>query len=299
MVDPLWPPPIQIQIGSATVMVLSQEPAFATGHILSSNHMIDTFDPVEFLAKAGIGKKIVELEPKETFFSQGDAADAVFYLQRGRAKLTVVSPGGKEATISLLAAGDFVGEECLASIPGLRLSTASAVNTCAALKITKVEMARVMNDEPIFADFFLKFMLGRSMRTQADLVDQLFNSSEKRLARILVLMAEFGKPGDRDVFIPPISQETLAEMIGTTRSRVSFFMNRFRKLGFISYNGRIQVNKSLLNVVLLDQFPGHNSAKPVIPMIDSILKPIIPVVATVFKPVIPIVEKIRRKLSAA
>jgi CRP-like cAMP-binding protein len=238
----------------------------------------------------------MELEPKDTFFSQGDAADAVFYLQRGRAKLTVVSQSGREATITLLSAGDFVGEESLASVPGFRLSTASAVNTCAALKITREEMARVLNDEPVFADFFLKFMLARSMRTQADLVDQLFNSSEKRLARILVLMAEFGKPGERDVCIPPISQETLAEMIGTTRSRVSFFMNRFRKLGFIDYDGRIKVNKSLLNVVLLDQFPEHNSQKPAIPVLGTILKPIIPIVVTVLKPVIPIVEKIRHKL---
>jgi CRP-like cAMP-binding protein len=209
----------------------------------------------------------------------------------------VVSERGKEATITLLSPGDFVGEESLATIPGLRLSTASAVNTCAALKITRDEMARVMNEEPVFADFFMKFMLARSMRTQADLVDQLFNSSEKRLARILVLMAEFGKPGERDVCIPPISQETLAEMIGTTRSRVSFFMNRFRKLGLINYNGRIQVNKSLLNVVLLDQFPGHNAQKPLIPIIETILKPILPIVATVLKPVIPIVETIKRKLS--
>ena len=255
-----------------------------------SNRTNTEFDTADFLAKAGIGRKIVELEPKETFFCQGDPADTIFYLQRGRAKLTVVSQNGKEATISLLSAGDFVGEECLAAIPGLRLSTASAVNTCAALKITMAEMTRVMNEEPVFADLFLKFMLARSMRTQADLVDQLFNSSEKRLARILVLMAEFGKPGDRDVCIPPISQETLAEMIGTTRSRVSFFMNRFRKLGFISYNGRIQVNKSLLNVVLLDQLPGHNAQKPIIPIIENILKPII-------QPIIPIVIKIKRKLA--
>lgn len=259
--------------------------------------MNTTFDPADFLAKSGIGRKIVELEPKETFFSQGDPADTVFYLQRGRAKLTVVSQNGREATITLLSTGDFVGEESLATIPGLRLSTASAVNTCSALKITREEMARVMNDEPVFADFFLKFMLARSMRTQADLVDQLFNSSEKRLARILVLMAEFGKPGERDVCIPPISQETLAEMIGTTRSRVSFFMNRFRKLGFIDYDGRIKVNKSLLNVVLLDQFPGHNAQKPIIPMLESILKPIAPIVATVLRPVIPIVEKIKHKLA--
>ena len=246
--------------------------------------------------------------PKDTFFSQGDLADTVFYLQRGRAKLTVVSVKGKEATIALLAAGDFVGEESLASIPGLRLATASAVNSCAALKITRDEMIRVMHEEPAFADFFVKFLLTRSMRTQADLVDQLFNSSEKRLARILLLMAEFGKPGDHDTFIPPISQETLAEMIGTTRSRVSFFMNRFRTLGYINYNGRIQVNKSLLNVVLLDQLPEHNSQKPafpkigttrkpVTPIIETILKPVIPIVQTILKPVIPIVGAIKRKWS--
>jgi len=239
------------------------------------------FDSADFLAKAGLGRKVVELEPKDTFFSQGDAADTIFYLQRGRAKLTVVSQNGKEATITLVSAGDFVGEECLASIPGLRLATASAVNSCVALKITREEMARVMHDEPSFADLFLKFLLARSMRTQADLVDQLFNSSEKRLARILLLMAEFGKPGERDTFIPPISQETLAEMIGTTRSRVSFFMNRFRKLGFISYNGRIQVNKSLLNVILLDQMPGQNSQKPVLPIIETILKPVIPIIGAI------------------
>jgi CRP-like cAMP-binding protein len=236
------------------------------------------FDCGAFLANAGLGRTIVELEPKETFFSQGDPANTVFYLQKGRAKLTVVSKNGKEATITLLAAGDFVGEESLATVSGLRLATASAVNTCVALKIARDEMTRVMHDQPSFADFFLKFMLARSMRTQADLVDQLFNSSEKRLARILLLMAEFGKPGERETFIPPISQETLEEMIGTTRSRVSFFMNRFRALGYISYNGRIQVNKSLLNVVLLDQLPEHNSQKPVMPIAGVVLKPANPIV---------------------
>jgi CRP-like cAMP-binding protein len=174
----------------------------------------------------------------------------------------VVSEGGKEATITILSVGDFVGEGALAAVPGLRLSTATAINNCTALKITRDEMIRVMHEEHEFSDLFLKFLLERSMRTQADLVDQLFNSSEKRLARILLLMAEFGKPGEPETFIPPITQETLAEMIGTTRSRVSFFMNRFRKLGFISYNGRIQVHKSLLNVVLLDQLPGQNAQKP-------------------------------------
>jgi CRP-like cAMP-binding protein len=258
------------------------------------------FEPAVFLANAGLGRKIIELSPKDTFFSQGDPADTVFYLQRGRAKLTVVSQSGKEATITLLAVGDFVGEESLASIPGLRLATASAVNSCVALKITREEMARAMNEEPAFADFFLKFLLARSMRTQADLVDQLFNSSEKRLARILLLMAEFARPGERDTdtFIPPISQETLAEMIGTTRSRVSFFMNRFRALGFIKYNGRIQVNKSLLNVVLLDQLPEQNSKKPLIPVIGPLLKPILPIVEKILKPIVPIVEVIKRKLAA-
>jgi len=213
------------------------------------------FDPIAFLAQAGLGRRIAELKPKQAFFTQGDPADSVFYLQKGRAKLTVVSQSGKEATITLLSAGEFVGEECLASVHGLRLSTATALNTCSALMIRRDEMIRVMHDEPEFADMFLKFLLARSMKAQADLVDQLFNSSEKRLARILLLMAEFGVPGLPDKSIPPITQETLADMIGTTRSRVSFFMNRFRKLGFIEYNGRIQVHKSLLNVILLDQLP--------------------------------------------
>lgn len=222
-----------------------------------------TFDSATFLASTGVGRTIIELKPKETFFCQGDAADSVYYLQKGRARVTVVSQAGKEATITFLSTGDFVGEESLAAIGGLHMSTATAVNKCAALKIGRSKMIHVMHDEPAFADLFLKFLLTRSMRTQADLVDQLFNSSEKRLARILLLMAEFGKPGEPDTFIPPITQETLAAMIGATRSRVSFFMNRFRKLGFIGYNsGRIQVHKSLLNVVLLDQLPDHNAQKP-------------------------------------
>jgi CRP-like cAMP-binding protein len=211
-----------------------------------------TFDIAEFLANAGIGRKIVQLKPKDTFFSQGNTADSVFYLQKGRAKLTVVSKAGKEATIALLTVGDFVGEESLASISGLHMATASAITACTALKIDRNEMVRVMHEEHTFSDLFLKFLLAHSMRIQADLVDQLFNSSEKRLARILLLLAEFGKPGEEESYIPAITQETLAEMIGTTRSRVSFFMNRFRKLGFIEYNGRIRVHKSLLNVILHD-----------------------------------------------
>ena len=220
------------------------------------------FDPVAFLATAGLGRKIVELTPNETFFTQGDVPDSVFYLQKGRARLTVLSLRGKEATITLLSNGDFVGEECIAALPGLRLTTATAVNACSALKISRLEMVRVMHEEPAFADTFMKFLLARSMRTQADLVDQLFNSSEKRLARILLLMAEFGEPGKPEHLLPPITQETLAEMIGTTRSRVSFFMNRFRKLGLIEYNGRIRVHRSLLNVVLHDQFTERNPERP-------------------------------------
>ncbi len=223
-----------------------------------------TFDSAAFLANPGLGRTIINLKAKQTFFCQGDAADSVFYLQKGRAQMTVVSPNSKQATITLLSSSDFVGEESLAAILGLRLATATAISACTALKIERAEMIRVMHDEPAFADIFLKFLLARSMRTQADLVDQLFNSSEKCLARVLLVMAEFGKPGEPAAFIPPVTQATLADMIGTTRSRVSFFMKRFRRLGFISYNGRIQVHKSLLNVVLLDQLPDHNAQEPAI-----------------------------------
>ena len=220
------------------------------------------FDAAAFLASAGLGRRIVQLRPKQAFFSQGDPADSVFYLQKGRARVTVVSKAGKEATITLLSSGDFVGEEALAAASGLRLATATAIAACTALKIKRDEMIRVLHEEHAFSDLFLKFLLDRSMRIQADLVDQLFNSSEKRLARILLLMAEFGKPGEPEPLIPKISQETLAEMIGTTRSRVSFFMNRFRKLGFIDYNGRIRVHKSLLNVILHDHVPDDGLEQP-------------------------------------
>jgi CRP/FNR family transcriptional regulator, cyclic AMP receptor protein len=213
------------------------------------------FSPAAFLASAGLGRRIIVLKPQSSFFSQGDAADSVFFIQKGRAKVTVVSKAGKEATITLLAANDFVGEEALASAAGLRLATATAVTECTCLKITRDEMIRALHEEHAFSDLFLSFLLDRSMRVQADLVDQLFNSSEKRLARILLLMAEFGKPGEPETLIPQITQETLAEMIGTTRSRVSFFMNRFRKLGFVEYNGRIRVHKSLLNIILHDRIP--------------------------------------------
>src|SRR5579864_6391087 len=238
-----------------------------SGHVMSSTH-VPPFDLAVFLAQAGLGRKIVTFKPRAPIFAQGTSADCVFYLQSGRAKLTVVSTSGKEATITLLSAGDFVGEESMAGAVGLRMASATAITACTALKIERDEMIRVMHEEHAFSDLFVKFLLARSMRTQADLVDQLFNSSEKRLARILLLMAEFGKPGEPEPLIPKISQETLAEMIGTTRSRVSFFMNRFRKLGFVEYDGRIRVHKSLLNVILHDHAPDDNSGKPPIPGIS-------------------------------
>ncbi|MGB8539586.1 MAG: Crp/Fnr family transcriptional regulator [Acidobacteriaceae bacterium] len=210
------------------------------------------FDAPAFLAEAGLRRRIVQLKPKQAFYSQGSPADSIFYLQRGRAKLTVVSKNGKEAIITFLSTGDFIGEESLATVGGRHMTTASAITACTALEIEREEMVRVMYQEQSFSDIFLRFLLVRSMRTQADLIDQLFNSSEKRLARVLLLLAEFGRPGEPESLIPEITQETLAEMIGTTRSRVSFFMNRFRKLGFIEYNGRIRVHKSLLNVILHD-----------------------------------------------
>ncbi len=208
------------------------------------------FDPAVYLASAGDGRKLLHIKAKDNLFTQGDPAEWVFYLHTGRAKLTVVSRTGKEATITLLGPGDFTGEEAVASLGGCRLATATAVTACSALQINRDELCRVMHEEHAFSDLFLTFLLARSMRTQADLVDQLFNSSEKRLARILLLMAEFGKSGEHETLIPKISQEALAEMVGTTRSRVSFFMNRFRKLGFVEYNGRIRVHQSLLTVVL-------------------------------------------------
>jgi CRP/FNR family transcriptional regulator, cyclic AMP receptor protein len=210
------------------------------------------FDPAAYLAQVGIGRRLVHLKKKGVFFSQGSVADSMYYLQEGTAKLTVVSIGGKEATVALVGAGDFIGEEAIVRLPSLYLTTATARTRCTALRIDRDEMIRVIHEEHSFSDMFLAFLLGRSMRTQSDLVDQLFNSSEKRLARVLLLMAGFGAPGKEEVLIPRVTQETLAEMIGTTRSRVNFFMNRFRKQGFIEYKGRIRVHKSLLNVVLQD-----------------------------------------------
>jgi len=222
----------------------------------------DSFDAMHFLAQAGPGRKIVQIKAKEHLFTQGSMADCVYYILSGRAKLTVVSTTGKEATITLLGVGDFVGEDALVGATVQRLYSATAITVCRATKIERAEMVRVLHEEQPFSDLFLKFVLTRSVRVQADLVDQLFNSSEKRLARTLLLMAEFGQPGEVETLIPPITQETLAAMIGTTRSRVSFFMNRFRKLGFIEYNGRIRVHKSLLNVVLRDKLPDQNAERP-------------------------------------
>jgi CRP-like cAMP-binding protein len=220
------------------------------------------FDTAAFLATEGRGRTILRRKAKQPFFSQGGLADAVFYLQDGRAKLIVISKRGKEATVTLLSKGDFFGEESMAGVGTLRTSTASAISICMVLKIDRDEMIRTLHEEHTFSDLFMKFILNRGIRTQADLVDQLFNSSERRLARILLLMAEFGQPGEPETLIPLVTQETLAEMIGTTRSRVSFFMNRFRKLGYIDYNGRIRVHTSLLNVVLHDALPEENASRP-------------------------------------
>lgn len=220
------------------------------------------FDTLAFLSKAGLGKRMVQISRKDTFFCQGSLADSIFYLQKGRAKLTVVSRAGKESIISMLGPEDFIGEEAIASVPGKRLATAVAVTACTALRIERKEMIRAVHDENKLSDLFIGILVARSMRLQADLVDHLFNSSEKRLARALLIMAEIGQPGDFEILLPKVSQETLADMIGTTRSRVSFFMNRFRKLGFIDYDGRIRVHKSLLNVVLLDGSSKRNSKSP-------------------------------------
>ncbi len=208
------------------------------------------FDAKDFLARAGLGKKILNLKKTEAAYSQGDPADAVFYVQKGRLRVTVTSANGKEATITLVGPGEFLGENCMVSAHLLRLATATAMTDCALLRISKAEMTRVLHQEPELSEMFMSFLLTRNARIQADLVDQPFNSSEKRLARILLLLAQFGKESKPETVVPKISQELLAEMIGTTRSRVSFFMNRFRKLGFIEYDGEIRVHNTLLNIFL-------------------------------------------------
>jgi CRP/FNR family cyclic AMP-dependent transcriptional regulator len=210
------------------------------------------FDPKEFLSKVNGGQRIADYRKDQIVFRQGDPSDAVFYIQSGKAKKTVLSEQGKEAVVALLDAGDFCGEGCLAG-EALRLSTVSALTKCVIARISKADITQVIHEEPAFAELFISHLLARNSRVEEDLVDQLFNSSEKRLARVLLLLANFGKEGRPEPVIAKISQETLAEMIGTTRSRVSHFMNRFRELGLIDYNGHIEVHSSLLNVVLHDQ----------------------------------------------
>ncbi|HUP48296.1 MAG TPA: Crp/Fnr family transcriptional regulator [Thermoanaerobaculia bacterium] len=207
------------------------------------------FSPELFLKESGAGRTVVDLEKNQALFSQGDPADAVFYIQEGTVKLTVLSPRGKAATLSLLTAGHFVGEQCVAGGERTRTCSAIAISPTTALRIEKKEMMRVLHEEHVFAEVFVSFLLGRNARIQEDLADQLFNSSEKRLARALLLLAHFGKDKPETV-VPKISQEVLAEMIGTTRSRVNFFMNRFRKLGYIEYNGGLHVHSSLVRVIL-------------------------------------------------
>jgi CRP/FNR family cyclic AMP-dependent transcriptional regulator len=209
------------------------------------------FDPQAFLAKIGAGRTLVACQKQHPIFMQGEPADAVFYIQEGQVKLTVVSAQGKEAVIALLEAQAFFGEGCLAGQP-LRMATATSLTDCTLMRIEKPAMLRVLRDEPAFSALFMAYLLSRNSRIEADLIDQLFNSSEKRLARVLLLLAHFGKEGTAETVIPKISQETLAEMIGTTRSRVSFFLNKFRKLGFIDYNGDLYVHSSLLNIILHD-----------------------------------------------
>jgi CRP/FNR family cyclic AMP-dependent transcriptional regulator len=218
---------------------------------LNARRLSARFDPAAFLANAGIGKTIHEYRPKAAIFSQGERADSVFYIQNGRVRLSVVSKQGKEATIGLFGPGDFLGEGCIASDQPIRMTTAIATTACSILEIEKKQMLRTLHAEHKFSDVFVAYLIARNSRTQEDLVDQLFNSSEKRLARALFLLANFGKNKSEEV-VPNVSQETLAEMIGTTRSRVNFFMNRFRKLGLIEYNGGLLVHSSLLSVVLHD-----------------------------------------------
>lgn len=210
------------------------------------------FDAKAFLAVVGEGRTIAKYPKNHTIFTQGDAADSLFYIQKGKVKLVILSSRGKEAVVAIQGSGAFFGEGCLAGQP-LRMASAVTITDSTVVQVKKSVMIRVLHDEPNFSEMFITHLLSRNIRIEEDLVDQLFNSSEKRLARILLLLANFGKEGRPEEVIPPISQETLAEMIGTTRSRVSFFLNKFRKLGFIEYNGSMHIHSSLLNVILHDQ----------------------------------------------
>jgi CRP/FNR family transcriptional regulator, cyclic AMP receptor protein len=211
-----------------------------------------SFDPMVFLAGVGDGKTILQYRKDQIVFAQGDVADSVFYIQKGRVKVVVISEQGKEAVVGILEPGQFFGEGCMNG-HSLRIATTTAMEECLVTAITKTAMLATLHSEPKFSEMFMAYLLTRNSRIEEDLIDQLFNSSEKRLARLLLLLANFGKDGSPQLISPNISQETLAEMIGTTRSRVSFFMNKFRKLGFISYNGKIEVHNSLLNAVLYDK----------------------------------------------
>ena len=212
------------------------------------NAVKNLFDPKVFLAKVGAGKTILKVHKNQKVFAQGEVADTIFYIQKGRVKLTVLSEQGKEAVVGILEPGQFFGEGCMNGHP-LRIATTTAMEECVITSITKEAMIAVLHEEPTFTELFMAYLLTRNSRIEEDLIDQLFNSSERRLARLLLLLAHFGKEGSPQLLVD-ISQETLAEMIGTTRSRVSFFMNKFRKLGLISYNGKIEVHNSLLNAVL-------------------------------------------------
>jgi CRP-like cAMP-binding protein len=212
----------------------------------------ELFDPAAFLATAAVGREISKYSKKQIIFTQGDDADAVFYIKKGKVKVSVISKQGKEAVVALLGPDEFVGEGCLIGQPK-RLATAAAMTECETMRVTKVEIGRVLRDEPAFSQMFVAHILARNARVEEDLVDQLFNSTEKRLARLLLLLANFGKEGQTEPILAKISQETLAEMVGTTRSRVSHFMNKFRQLGFIDYNGHLEVHNSLVGVLLADQ----------------------------------------------
>jgi len=215
------------------------------------------FDPKAFLCGAGKGRSITTYRKNQTVFSQGEPANAVFYIQKGKMRVSVVSDRGKEAIVSILGPDDFFGEGCISG-QTLRTATIDAMSESVVVRIEKEEMVRLLHEEPSFSEMFMTHLLNRTMRVEADLIDQLFNSSERRLARLLLILANYGNEGKPEPLLAKISQETLAEMIGTTRSRVSFFMNRFRKLGFITYNGHIEVHKSLLNLVLHEQHQIKN-----------------------------------------
>ncbi len=233
------------------------------GHIpkdAALKHDASPFDPKDFLAQVGSGRTISKYRKNQKIFSQGEAADSVFYLQKGKVKVTIISQQGREAVIAILGRDEFCGEGCLAG-QLLRIATATAMVDCEIMRIEKAAIMQTLRDQPAFSEMFLAHLLQRTIRVEEDLVDQLFNSSEKRLARALLQLANFGKEGRPETIIGKVSQETLAEMVGTTRSRVSFFMNKFRRLGFISYNGTIEVHSSLLSVVLNDQAPVK--ARPV------------------------------------